>query len=246
MTSPPASWILRLLREGTWFRQLPEPLQLEFVRRSAVRAYRRGQVVTRAGSPVEGLYGLLEGRLLVTRPVGSDAEDLIHVGEPGFWIGEYSLLTGDAAVVGTVAATASRVLLLPRRAFERMVDAEPRWYPPFSALALERYALMVRQLSDTRLLTPENRLRARLADLVELRRAERFGTGPVVLRLSQEELARIVGVSRQTLNVLLATLRATGLIDVGFRSLRIPDPERLCAIAPPPLLGRRLGAAGRG
>jgi hypothetical protein len=39
----------------------------------------------------------------VIRPVGLETEDLIHVGEPGFWIGEYSLFTGDAAVVSTVA-----------------------------------------------------------------------------------------------------------------------------------------------
>jgi CRP-like cAMP-binding protein len=240
MTTHPAPWILRLLREGAWFKQLPEALQVEFVRRSVVRSYRRGQVVTRVGSRVDGLYGLLEGRLLVTRPVGGEAEDLIHVGEPGFWIGEYSLLTGAAAVVSTVAATATRVLLLPRREFERLVDEEPRWYRPFATLALERYALIVRQLSDTRSLSPEDRLRTRLADLVELRRAEHFGIGPVVLRLSQEELARMVGVSRQTLNALLAGLRAAGLVDVGFRSLRIPDPARLCATAPPLLAPRRV------
>lgn len=239
MTAGPAPWILGLLREGRWFKQLPDALQEEFVRRSVVRSYRRGQVVTRACARLEALYGLLEGRLRVIRPVGTDAEDLIHVGEPGFWIGEYSLLTGDAAVVGTVAATASRVLQLPRREFERLVDQEPRWFRPFAALALERYGLMVRQLSDTRSLSPEERLRTRLADLVELRRAERFGVGAVVLRLSQEELARIVGVSRQTLNVLLAGLRAEGLVEVGFRSLRIPDPARLCATAPPPLLAPR-------
>ena len=239
MTSVPAPWILRLLREGDWFKELPVALQTEFVRRSTVRSYRRGQVVTRSGSRLDGLYGLLEGRLRVIRPVGADGEDLIHVAEPGFWIGEYSLLTGDAAVVGTVATTAVRMLLLPRREFERMVDEEPRWFRPFAMLALQRLELMIRQLSDTRSLSPEDRLRTRLADLVDLRRKERFGAGPVVLRLSQEELARIVGVSRQTLNALLAGLRADGLIEVGFRSLRIPDPDRLVATSPPWLLAPR-------
>ncbi|HSP99285.1 MAG TPA: Crp/Fnr family transcriptional regulator [Candidatus Dormibacteraeota bacterium] len=239
MTTTPAPWILRLLREGAWFKQLPDALQVEFVRRSVVRSYRRGQVVTRAGSRVDGLYGLLEGRLQVIRPVGSGVEDLIHVGEPGFWIGEYSVLTGAPAVVSTVASTHARVLILPRREFEHLVDQEPRWYRPFATLALERYALLVRQLADTRSLSPEDRLRSRLADLVELRRAERFGIGPVVLRLSQEELARMVGVSRQTLNVLLAVLRAERLVEVGFRSLRIPDPARLLSAAPPPVLAPR-------
>lgn len=239
MTASPTPWTLRLLREGAWFKALPEPLQLELVRRSTVRSYRRGQWVTRVGSRLDGLYGLLEGRLWVVRPVGEDGEDLIHVAEPGFWIGEYSLFSGDAAMVGTRATTATRVLVLPRREFEAMVEAEPRWYRPLVDLVVQRLPLLVRQLSDTRSLPPEERLRGRLADLVELRRAERFGVGPVVLRLSQEELARIVGVSRQTLNALLAELRDEGLVEIGFRSLRIPDPARLCETAPPPLLAPR-------
>ena len=240
MPTDPAPWILRLLREGTWFSGLPAGLQEAIVRRSTVRSYRRGQHVTRAGARVEGLVGLLEGRLEVTRPVGPSGEDLVHVGEPGFWIGEYALLTGDVAVVGTVAATAAKVLLLRRAEFERMVAEEPRWFRPFATLALTRYALMVRQLADTRILPPEDRLRTRLADLVALRRAERAIPGPVVLRISQEQLARIVGVSRQTLNPMLAELRTEGLVETGFRSVRIPDPDALGDYAAP------LGLASRG
>jgi CRP/FNR family transcriptional regulator, cyclic AMP receptor protein len=239
MTSAPVPWILRLLRQGAWFNELPGDLQTAIVHRSVVRSYRRGQVVTRANGRVDGLYGLLEGRLRVIRPVGSGAEDLIYIAEPGFWLGEFSLLTGEPAVVGALAATAVQMLVLPRREFERLVDAEPRWFRPFAKLALTRYGLMIRQLSDTRVLPPEERLRTRLADLVELRRMERAGAGPVVLRISQEELARIVGVSRQTLNALLADLRNEGLVEVGFRAVRIPDPARLYAAAPPPLLAPR-------
>lgn len=226
-------WLLRLLREGLWFQQLPAPLQEGLLRRAVVRPFRRGQVICRAGRPPAGLYGLLEGRVHVTRPVGGDGQDLIHVGEPGFWIGEYALLTGGPAIVDTVAATAVRMLLLPRAGFEELVEEEPRWFRPFAMLALERYALLVAQLSDTRVLAPEERLRARLGNILALRRLERFRAGPVVLQVSQEELARMVGVSRQTLNRLLGGLRSEGLVEIGFRSLRIPDPSLLVADAAP-------------
>lgn len=226
MKSLPTAWMLRLLREGAWFNALPAALQDRFVSSLVVRTYRRGQTVTRAGSRVDGLYGLLEGRLLVIRPVANNIEDLIHVAEPGFWIGEYSLLTDDVAMVSTIASTASRMVILPRPAFDAMIDEEPGWFRPFARLALQRYGLLLRQLADTRTLPPEARLRARLADIIDLRRHERFSRGPIVLRLSQEELARIVGVSRQTLNALLADMRAAGLIELGFRSLKIADPDR--------------------
>jgi DNA-binding transcriptional ArsR family regulator len=52
-------------------------------------------------------------------------------------------------------------------------------------------------------------------------------SGGVSLAVSQSDLARMIGVSRQTLNALLAKLGQAGLIDVGFRSIRVLDAARL-------------------
>lgn len=76
-------------------------------------------------------------------------------------------------------------------------------------------------------MAPEARVRARLAELLLLQRPLVPQGGPVTLKVSQVNLAAMIGVSRQTLNKLLKQLEKRGLIEIAFRSIRVMDPERL-------------------
>ena len=76
-------------------------------------------------------------------------------------------------------------------------------------------------------MAPEARVRARLAELLLLQRPLVPQGGPVTLKVSQVDLAAMIGVSRQTLNELLKQLEKRGLIEIAFRSIRVMDPERL-------------------
>jgi DNA-binding Lrp family transcriptional regulator len=68
----------------------------------------------------------------------------------------------------------------------------------------------------------------------------------VSLAVSQADLARMVGVSRQTLNALLGRLSKAGLIEVGFRRIRVRDAARLVdPNAPLTETERAVGAARR-
>jgi DNA-binding transcriptional regulator LsrR (DeoR family) len=62
-----------------------------------------------------------------------------------------------------------------------------------------------------------------------LKRTEVEIDTPVDLPYSQSELASIVGVSRQTINQLLHTLAEKGLIQVGFKRVRVLGPQKLLA-----------------
>jgi CRP-like cAMP-binding protein len=78
---------------------------------------------------------------------------------------------------------------------------------------------------------------ARLAHaLLEL--AERHGVADtdgvlISLRLSQGDLGRLVGLSRETVNAILQEWREQSLLEMDRRSLRLRDPERLKAISAP-------------
>jgi len=143
-----------------------------------------------------------------------------------FWFGEMGLLT-KRTVVTTLALTPVRALALSPAAFEEIVAAEPRYYRPFAELALERFAAAYRFVAENHLLPAETRLRTRLADLAELRAQDAPQAGPITLGLSQEELARVVGLSRQTVNPLLRGLQAEGLIELESRKIRVLDPAQL-------------------
>jgi CRP-like cAMP-binding protein len=89
------------------------------------------------------------------------------------------------------------------------------------ALLLERYARVFGSVAELHGLPSEERLRRRLESIADFWRDDLATRGPVDLPLSQVELASMVGLSRQRLSTLLGRLAAQGLIEVGFRRIRV-------------------------
>jgi len=181
--------------------------------------------------PVHGLVAVLAGQVAMVRHVGDGEPALIHVATPGFWFGDSGVLAG-AAVVSAIAQTAVRAVLVPAREVERILADEPRYYPCFFENSLVRLKMLLRYFAETARLSPEYRLRLRLADLADLRRGEQAVPGRAVeLGISQAELAQIVGLSRQRLNARLKALQKEGWIALGPRRIRVLDPNGLRASA---------------
>jgi len=210
-----------LLKRGEWFGSLPEALQSAILERSRVRRVARGDFLLREGEPGKGMYALLQGRTRHMRSVGEADEGLMHVGEAGLWFGEYPLLTGKLTVGSVIADTAVRLLFLPALEFERLVDQEPRHLRHFARLLGERFALLWRYVAEATGLSPEEWLRTRLLGLVQVKKLNDDSSEAATITMSQTELANMVGLSRQTLNLLLARLQSRGVIEVGYRKIRV-------------------------
>jgi CRP-like cAMP-binding protein len=212
---------LEILRKG-WFGSLPEALQSRIVAGSRTRSFRKGEFLIRQGDAGRGMHGLLAGRTHHLRQVSEADEVLLHVGEPGLWVGEYPLLSGDISIGSVFAATPVRTLFLPAREYEQIIDDEPRYLRYFCRLLAHRFAVALRALTESHRLAPEDWLLSRLQGILELQRTDAV-TGPRVdkITLSQSELANMVGLSRQTLSVLLGRLVKRTSIEVGYRSIRV-------------------------
>jgi CRP-like cAMP-binding protein len=224
------------LRQGAWFGGLPVALQECILSRAILRTFAKGRVVQFEEGPALGLIAILEGQVLILRHVSEgDEPALIHVGGPGFWFGEAAVLMDKGTLVTAVAQSAVKALILPKAEFDRIVDDEPRYYPAFARIAFERYRLLMRFLAETLRLSPDFRLRLRLADLADL--ADASGTQTILdgkavtLDMSQSELAGIIGLSRQKLNVRLRQLQEEGWVELGPRRIRVLDPAGLRATA---------------
>lgn len=221
----------RLLQDGAWFGSLPAALQDEILDGAVIHRHRRGAILSRENSPPQALCALLEGQLHFFGRIGNGDGDgdhgLLHVGEPGLWFGEYAVLTDQPTILSVVAKSAVRVLELPKAQFDRIVNGNPLYYRHFARLALDRYAWLIKSCIELSELGPEQRLRRRLATMARLRVQERSDAVVPTLGVAQGELARMIGVSRQTLNGLLQRLAGEGLVELGFRRICIPDPGAL-------------------
>lgn len=219
--------ILETLRKSRWFCLLPNELQELILQRSLIREYTRADVILGEGAPPQGIFVVLDGRVRITRVTADAREMLIHIGETGFWFGDHGTMACAPSIGSIVADSPVRVLFLSVAQFERIVDDEPRYFRAFASLLFERYALLFRYMGETHSLAREQWLNVRLSDLAAMRRGDLPSADAVSIPVSQADLASMIGVSRQTLNGLLNRLEARGLIEVGYRSVRVLDEAGL-------------------
>ncbi len=236
MSSQQRAEVLEVLEKGTWFGSLPTALRASIVERSSLRDFTKGQVLSSESEAIEGLFAVLEGQVEFARWPDLDIRSLLHIAEIGFWFGEIALLSEVSPAVTVVAQTDGRLLLLPKREFERLIEEDPRHFPHFARLPISRYAELIRIFGEVLGLDGETLIRRRLVDLIELRRADRGRAdqsdgapqaSDLELRISQADFAALVGLSRQSLNEHLKHLADQELIEVSYRKIRILDAEKL-------------------
>jgi CRP/FNR family cyclic AMP-dependent transcriptional regulator len=187
----------------------------------------RGQVLFHEGEPGDSLYIVLSGKVKLGRRASDGRENLVAVMGPSDQFGELSLFDPGPRTATAVVVTDGRVARLPKSALQKWVEERPQ-------IALQLLRVVARRLRRTNTM---------LADLIFvdvpgrvakqlLQLAQRFGSVEggqlrVTHDLTQEELAQLVGASRETVNKALADFAARGWLRLEGKSVVILDRERL-------------------
>ncbi|GAA4635864.1 Crp/Fnr family transcriptional regulator [Actinoallomurus vinaceus] len=195
-----------------------------------IRRYKPGAVLVRQGEPGGFVLALVAGLIKVTRDESDGSQLLLAVRGPGEVVGDISALAGgprsatvtalDCCETTVLAAGRFRELMtvhdsndvLFRHAFGRLREREDRW--------AEKATLPAGRLVARELL----RMAAQSGDAV-------VGLVALNLRLSQDDLARCLGLSRSAVAGELQRLRALGVVSTARRRVIIRDLRRLEALA---------------
>jgi CRP/FNR family transcriptional regulator, cyclic AMP receptor protein len=210
--------IARLEQNG-WFAALPPDRCATILARLRVREAEDGTHLYRLGDPPNGLHVVIEGRVRMVSYPAPGTEMVSIVFKPGRWFGELSVLDGlprphDAIVVGP-----SRIGRLPMAEIEAIADAVPGWWRELALLTCAHQRLSLREAARSRSQPAIVRLAGLLARHGD--RAERS------VRITQDELARTIGISRQRVNRLLAELADAGLLNCAYGAIEVRDPAGL-------------------
>lgn len=209
---------LGILHKVGWLSRQPEDFRSLVARLGRWRQVRAGEILYIAGDEPDGMLGLAEGILELTFPLMGDEPVVIHRAEPGFWIGEAAILTGQTRLVSIAAATNVRVFFIPASSIRRMVEEEPRHWQPFYEQSLISTMTAVTLLAEALSLSP----RARVARIL-LRLARPDGSVPG----SQEDLGRLLGMTRSSVRRALSSLIAEGAVESGYGLLSVKDSDKL-------------------
>ena len=219
--------IASLLAKVEPFGELDEGTRLVVAGRAGRRVVERGQVICWQGEPGESMFVLLEGavKLVVRSKDGGLVELARH--EPPASFGELALLDGGPRSASAEAVERSTLLVVTRAELVRLLRSEEQ----VAEALLRSLGRMVRrttdQVTDLAFLSLPGRVAAKLLEL-----AGPAGQGAArTRRLTQLELATMVGGARQSVNQALKSLEARGYIRVAGRAVEILDPEQLQRLA---------------
>jgi CRP-like cAMP-binding protein len=205
---------LGVLAEIGWLSRQPKDFQSLIARLGRWRKLEARETVYLAGEEPEGLFGLAEGILEMTFPLISEEPVVVHRAEPGFWIGDTAILTDQKRLVTVSAATCARVFVIPASSIRRIVKEEPRHWRSFYDLCVTNQVTTLVLLAEAVSLSP----RARIARIL-LRLARPDGSVPG----SQEELGRLLGMTRSSVRRALSSLIEMGAVASGYGVLSIRD-----------------------
>jgi len=188
---------------------------------------RRGEVLFREGDSGDRLYVILEGKIKLGRTSPDGRENLLAIQGPGQMFGELSLFDPGPRSASVTAITDVVFLSLSHEDLLRWLEGRPAVARGLLAQLAERLRKANDVVADLVFSDVPGRVAKALLDL-----ADRFGRTAddgvhVHHDLTQEELAQLVGASRETVNKALADFVSRGWLRLEPRSVVITDVERL-------------------
>lgn len=187
----------------------------------------RGEVLFAEGDPGDRLYLVLEGKIKLGRTSADGRENLLAVLGPGEMFGELSLFDPGPRAATATAVTEARLIGLGHDDLEQWLTGRPEVAQQLLRALARRLRRTNEAMADLVFSDVPGRVAKALLDL-----AHRFGVRSaeglhVTHDLTQEELAQLVGASRETVNKALADFQQRGWIRHEARAVVLLDEERL-------------------
>ena len=201
--------------------------QREFVALARRRQFAKNEIVCHAGDPADSVHLVTRGRLSVRVSLPSGDTAMINILRPGSYFGELALLRADNHRTATITALEpAETLAVGATAFHRLCETRPSVERTLTALLGHRVDELSQRLLESMYVGLDRRLYRRLDDLCH---AYAETDGPVVIPLTQSQLADLTGGTRPTVNQVLQKLVDQRIVEVSRGKVHVLDVPRLRA-----------------
>jgi CRP-like cAMP-binding protein len=211
----------RLLETTQLLGALPPATLEELRRHSTLRTIARNETLFRQGEAATELYGVVKGRIAILTRSPDGRESLVAVLDEGSLFGDMPMLDDGPRSADARAREASTLLVLAYPAVRAAIDAQPTLLWVIARMLARRLRMTDEALADAVFLDVPARTAKRLLEIAG--DADQFR-----LPMTQEDLAGLVGASRERVNKALSLFTRLGWIEVeGRNRYKIIDRQAL-------------------
>ena len=218
---------LGVLQKAVWLKDYPASLAESLAAEGRLVHLNAGEWAQAEGDNRNGLSVVIDGLLHTYCTAPGDKDVMVWFAEPGSVLGHATRHGGGPRLVTAVCAEPSILLEISEAALDRVAMHSSEIWRAIAAFTYEDLRNALRMVAEVIALRPRERIAARLLAIAG---DGEFADNPV-LRVSQELLGEMMGVTRKTVNFHLSAFERNGLIRLGYRRIELCDLYALRAIA---------------
>lgn len=217
------------IETGPWFSSLSHGLRSAILGRAVVRRLPDGAPLAARGMPAEDWVGVARGAVRVSSVSLSGKQVSLTYVEPGTWFGDIALFDGLPRTHDATAHGMSTLLIVRKADFKDLLSQHIELYDALLRLNCRRLRLMFNLFEDLNTKPLGARLAGQLLLLAKSYGIEQGEEIRIGLQLAQEDLAQLLGASRQRVNQELKELERDGVLRVEPTRLVVLSREKLLA-----------------
>lgn len=190
--------------------------------------YKKGQTIFHEGGIPLGMYFISGGKVKVVKIMSGGKEQIIRLGKPSDTIGYRALLAGSRYSASAVAFEDSTVCFVPKDYIINVVDQNPKMATQLIKMLSISLGEAEQRLTQIAL----KPVRERLAEaLLFLYHTYGIGEKDFSIAISREDLANIIGTSKETATRFLTEFKEDSIITTHGSNIRILNKEKLVKIS---------------
>ena len=216
---------------GPWFSKLSPALRADILGRAQVRRLADGTLLTARGTAADEWCGVAKGAVRISSVSLSGKQITLTYAEPGVWFGDIALFDGLPRTHDANAHGDTTLLVVRKADFRELLARHVELYDALLRLQCRRLRLMFDAVEDLNTRPLAARLAKQLLLLARSYGVAEGGEIRIGLQLAQEDLAQLLGASRQRVNQELKGFERDGALRVEPTRLVVLSREKLLAIA---------------
>lgn len=221
------------INAGRWFSSLSPSLRHDILRCAYVKRFKDGELITARGEQPQEWIACARGAIRVSSTSISGKQITLTYVEPGIWFGDVAIFDGDRRTHDAYAHGESTILCVARADFKKILTLHAELYEALLRLHARRIRQLYGLVEDLNTLPLRARLAKQLLHLVRSYGVPSLSSSSEVrigLQLAQEELAQLLGASRQRVNQELKSMEREDAIRIEPGGLVIRNREALMRI----------------
>lgn len=222
---------LHNIETGPWFSKLSPALRSAILARTTVRRLADGDALAARGTPAQEWCGVARGAVRISVVSLAGKQVTLTYAEPGTWFGDIALFDGLPRTHDAHAHGPTTLFVVRKADFRQLLDQHVELYEALLRLNCRRLRLMFDQIEDLATRPLQARLARQVLLLAKSYGVEHGEELRIGLALAQEDLAQLLGASRQRVNQELKGFEREGAVRVEPTRLVVLSREKLLAIA---------------